>query len=230
MAVKKSLGICILILWLAGCAGVVPTKPTTSLSIWVPSPEKWEEIADHGEWLVSSENGRHHISSGVAKNLLAAKRRLEAVSGVMAGLGIIDSMSETYCESRVAVGYNNGKPTVGFSLFYLSKFGADIADIDVIAVSMAHELAHIKLGHLALNDVQQKIAVAPEISRAREWEAEKLGLKWVVEAGYDPCGNIRSLLLNSHCDNFLTHPDGQERVRFTNKFSKRVNGRACEGF
>jgi len=116
--------------------------------------------------------------------------------------------------------YRQGRPVVAISLSWLDQLGQDV---DALATTIGHELAHLYLGHtgtarqerentaqgasqivgtaLSLAGVPMAgaianvgaIAVARSFSRDEERAADDYGIRWAVAAGYDPCGRARTM-------------------------------------
>ena len=202
---------------LAGCAsGQLDTK-----GYWEPrNALYWDEPRVSGLELFYEDGSMRRIDPQVVDTLVATHERVTKASGkrwVRLALADVRSGGEPAFQafaSRDASG-----PVVTVSLGMLDGIGNDP---DALAAVLAHELAHLSLGHTdgqvkareeALQKSQQvgaglttgSAAVAAliyragamiyyrSLSRDEERAADAQGLQWSVKAGFDPCGMVRML-------------------------------------
>jgi len=221
---RRLAAVCLAFL-LFGCA----QKPIKN--VWHSNdPGYWRQYTSTGIRLMDKDGKvRSHISPYILKNLLSAKDRIEAASGISAELAIV----ETDQPNAFAIEHE-GRKIVAFSYSYLDYLGTDP---DALAVTMGHEYAHLSLGHVqdskARRQSQQAVgfvagfflgplaelgthAVFNSFSREQEREADRLGLEWAQKAGFDPCGQARMAMMFKRIGPaqipFLsTHPGIEER-------------------
>ncbi|HWH49194.1 MAG TPA: M48 family metalloprotease [Burkholderiales bacterium] len=198
---------------LPACASQ-PQDPVKAF--WLPaSQEAWSNVPPGGYSLVRRDGSRRTVSESVLRNVVVAKRDLEQISGVHADLGLADMDAP-----NAFAFYRQGRPVVAISLSWLDQLGQDV---DALATTIGHELAHLYLGHtgtarqerentaqgasqivgtaLSLAGVPMAgaianvgaIAVARSFSRDEERAADDYGIRWAVAAGYDPCGRARTM-------------------------------------
>ncbi|HKQ24424.1 MAG TPA: M48 family metalloprotease [Burkholderiales bacterium] len=151
----------------------------------------------------------------MARNVVAVKHKLEVASGVGADLGLVDMDSP-----NAFAFHQQGRPVIAFSLSWLDRLGQDV---DALATTIGHELAHLYLGHTgAAREEREKTAqgasqvvgtalslagvpmggaianvgataLARSFTRDEERAADDYGIRWAVAAGYDPCGRARTM-------------------------------------
>jgi Zn-dependent protease with chaperone function len=155
------------------------------------------------------------VSDEVLQTVLQVKATLEALSGVRAELVLVDK-----AQPNAYAAFRAGKPVIALSLGYLDRFGMDQ---HALAATVGHELAHLHLGHRAVrpaDSIAFSGAVDSEaardlaaFSREQEREADALGMRWALAAGYDACGQVRLLqAMARDLPAFSTHPSFAERV------------------
>jgi predicted Zn-dependent protease len=237
-----------LVVLLAGCSQN-PIKEH-----WVPNEQVWETATRNGLSLRDRRGAHHkHIPASQVRNLMIAREKLRNVSGVEAYLVIV----ETDLPNAFAWTYQ-GNNFIAFSISYLEQLGNDR---DAIATTMGHEMAHLHLKHTENRGKREEVkrgasmavgyilgaagvpflgsyaaevgthAVFNSFTRDEERDADDLGLKWTLDAGFDPCGHARVVqaLGKDKTDiPFLsTHPGSLERATTANDFSLKVRGMAC---
>lgn len=166
------------------------------------------------------ENGEELVVSKETLRLLHdIRQRLEKVSGQNFEYAIVDSDNH----SHLLMSHDN-KEYVTFSIQFLDKFGTDP---DILAAVVAHDLSHIadkdtgdamdnrEIGFFvarqiisaALSVVGTPIAgyaASAALSGAEQAEislqedkVNPMGMQWLLEAGYTPCGYLK---LKQHND------------------------------
>ena len=202
----------LLLLLASGCA-TTPHNPVKAL--WLPAEQDaWHKVPAAGITLKHDGTTRH-VSEALIRNLVTVKDRLEQASGVRAELGLVDmDAPNAFAFQR------QGRPVIAFSLPWLDKLGSDV---DALATTIGHELAHLHLGHTGAarkqrDDAAQNAgqllgtilnlagvplggaianigvtAYARSFTRDEERAADEYGLRWAVAAGYDPCGRARTM-------------------------------------
>lgn len=200
--------------FLSGCAS---TADTESYPLVWPFPDTNTRTGYSRPIVLSSAHGEsaRKVEAEVANHLVDARRRVTTVSGVRFDLAIYDS-------TRLNAFVTDGPvhPLVVVSLPLLTAFGRDE---DALAGILAHESAHVRLGHetavrrrreteemrgsaplagalaAARIPAAGTIANATALSRIRaytreeERDADRLALEWLRVAGYDTCGFARVL-------------------------------------
>ncbi len=121
---------------------------------------------------------------------------------------------------------------IGFTLGMLKMIGNDV---DAAAAIIGHELAHLKLNHMAERKQANKNSAANSFSAAQtkytrdnERESDYLGAIWAVEAGYDPAGAVRvheKLYKESkrHVGFSGSHPSSIERLTILKSLVRRLS-------
>lgn len=239
----------------AGCATSSPRPAATGTRFWlVPSPEASELAQHNGMRLSLPDNSTVVIPGPVVQNLLAARKSIEEASGISAQLAVVDmNVPNAFATSR------SGSPMIAISLPWLDALGADR---DAIATTLGHEYAHVKLGHngQARKEREQAAATGSQViggilnafvpfsgnlagmaitgvtrgfTRDEERAADELGMKWAADAGYNPCGRIRTMRLyqqaiaGSSGFSFLsTHPGADERIEYARTIAQQ-RGQPC---
>lgn len=186
-----------LLLILTGCTGLPMGNP----HITFPS-----------EGVVIWEQGRARIPTELANQIVASFRKLQHQAGTNSRFQIDGTpLPNAYA------GLSNGRAIVTLNAGLIDMVGMDA---DAMAFVLAHELAHVSLGHVSPQAVDraqsQKVrsgflgTVAASLipfggllvdagsglieagySRDQEREADGLGLQLMIGAGYEPEGAIR---------------------------------------
>jgi predicted Zn-dependent protease len=231
-----------LVVLLAGCAQSGGIK-----TVWHPQDQGyWRQHTTNGLRLMGNDGSvKAHISPYILKNLLTAKDRVEAASGIKSELALV----ETESPNAFAVNHE-GRNIVAFSTSFLDYLGTDV---DALAVTMGHELAHLQLGHIekskGRNEARQVVgfvagfflgplaeigthAAFNSFSRDQEREADNLGMEWAQKAGFDVCGQARLAMMFKRVGTtqvpFLsTHPGIEERQSEANERSVKAKGKPC---
>jgi predicted Zn-dependent protease len=190
------------------------------------------------------DGGRNAVGTvdpETARRVTEVKKRMQAAAGVEAAELFIASGDEPNAFSANTA---RGR-IVGINLAMLSTIGDDV---DGYAAVLGHEYAHLALNHTAVRRDREQTrraasnalgvvlgiagipmggtlasigtsAVERAYTRDEERDADKLGLAYMVRAGYDAQGAVRvwkKLAASSHGATmpFLaTHPSGEERLK-----------------
>ena len=196
---------------LAGCA--TPPKPQPTLA-WSPPADWWRSASIAGGRLIEKDGTAHQLSSIQVRNVAEAHEKLGMESGIGSRLVILKAE-----QVNAFATYRQGEAIVAFTIPFIRAMGDDR---DAIASVMGHELAHLKLEHGAARKQRHETAsaasnvvgtilnvagvplggmiagvgataVTSAFSRDEERDADELGNKWAVAAGFDPCGGVRSM-------------------------------------
>ena len=154
---------------------------------------------------------------------------------------------------------NNGRQMIALTLPMLHEIGPDI---DALATTLGHELAHLYLKHgetrqqraesaKGVSDVLGVVlgvagvpmggtianigvsVVTTAYSRDEERDADILGLRWAMAAGYSACGSARTMKMlkamsSSAALPFLSsHPGHDERIERANQAALQATGQGC---
>lgn len=189
----------------------------------------------------SSKGEQFVIPKTTLKNLHDAREKLGKTSGKTFQYAIVDSDYHSHLLIT-----QDDQEYIGFSLHFLDKFGDDQ---DVIAAAVAHDLAHIADGDTgdaqdkreisffvarqvigtALSFVGSPIAgyggslaisgVEHEVAVAEENKTNPIGLQWLMDAGYTPCGYLtikqnadKNATLDNPAEYVSTHPGIDDRA------------------
>ncbi len=191
------------------------------------------------------------------KNLHDAREKLTKASGKTFKYAIVDSDYHSHI-----VITQGDQEYIGFSLHFLDKFGDDQ---DVIAAAVAHDLAHIADGDtgdaqdqrevgffvarqvvsVALSFVGSPIAgyggslavagMEHGVAVAEENKTNPIGLQWLVDAGYTPCGYVTlkkhadtNATLDNPAEFISTHPGIDDRATLAQQKMTEITGKSCE--
>ncbi len=213
-----------LVLLPAGTVLAHPTKQT-----WLPvAPDHWQSMVAHGGvTLTLRDGGTKFIPATLMGAVLRVKSRLEAVSGQAAELALVHSE-----QPNAYALVHAGRPVIALSLSYLDRVGPDE---DALAATIGHELAHLRMGHSSAD--RHAHGVMPQtgeqeedlLAREQERAADTLGMQWVAQAGFDPCGQVRLFrTLSAYVPAGATHPGLAERTTAANEAYRKASGRHCE--
>jgi hypothetical protein len=196
----------LIVFLLAGCA--------TAGDYWeLPRPEdpKWETIL--GEQILrlhKTDGGWDSISRYQARNILRAQQTLEPITGLKPVIVLLASND---------INAFSSPGRVVLTLELVRSIGNDF---DAITLAMAHEIAHLKLGH----SIEQQKAAGVSFSREQEHAADALALEWAKQAKLDPCGLARTMaaVRRFQIPLLSTHPGFDDRI----KTASKIAGRECE--
>ena len=197
----------------SGCA-TAPQNPVKAF--WLPpSQDAWSRAPASGLTLKHRDGSTRTVSYAVVQNIVTVKGRVEQASGVKAELGLIDTDLP-----NAFVFQHQGRPVIAISLSWLNQLGHDV---DALATTVGHELAHLHLGHSGAARKEREdaakgasqilgtilnlagvpmggtvaslgvTAFARSFTRDEERAADDYGIRWAVAAGYDPCGRARTM-------------------------------------
>ncbi|MFH1012501.1 MAG: hypothetical protein V1760_02020 [Candidatus Peregrinibacteria bacterium] len=227
----KKISIFLLLFFLLGCVATQKVEGPIKW-IWVLTPSETMQAEHHGSQLANKDGSSEWVLSDYVKNIVDARKKIGAISGVETDLGFVDSETPT----AYFFVYKN-RPVVAFAISFLRALGTDKS---AIAVVLAHEYAHVKLSHHAvtkdknISDPLNALILAALESRDQERAADELGLKWAIEAGFDPCGLIRAVWLSGDesqkTSPLSPYPSAFERIGKINELSVKTRGKPCAGF
>lgn len=106
---------------------------------------------------------------------------------------------------------------------------ADAAGDDELAFALAHEMAHVVLGHAAAKrPALAGVGIAGSKTRAREREADHLGAQILIDAGFAVEGAEAFLERLAHAQGrwSLTHPSVASRVTAIREVAAQVSRKA----
>jgi predicted Zn-dependent protease len=206
----------VLVVLIAIVTGCASKQQSPVKAFWLPaSQDAWSKVPPGGYTLVRRDGSKRIVSEPVLRNVVVVKHDLEQVSDVRADLGLVDMDSP-----NAFAFHQQGRPVVAISLSWLDRLGQDV---DALATTIGHELAHLHLGHtgnarqerektaegagqaigtaLSLAGVPMggvianvgATAFARSFTRDEERTADEYGIRWAVAAGYDPCGRARTM-------------------------------------
>lgn len=203
-----------------GCASQ-SNKVTGSWTL-PPDEQWWDRAATSGFTLPNNGMPPEIVGARDARNIREAKRRLEVENGMDTRIAII----KTDSANAFAV-EQDGKRYVTMTLRFVYLI-AD--DLDALAVTMGHEMAHHQLGHSGEQRKSREVAstavgqvagtllnlagvplggligvnatsgVFRSFTRDEERSADDLGLQWSIKAGFDPCGLARAMKMLSYAN------------------------------
>lgn len=225
----------VLVLLLSGCAAP-PLAP--SAQTWVPGETWWNEASRAGGTLTARDGSLRHVAALHARNLREVSRQIQAESGIVAEIALVDDQS-----LNAFAGESGGERRIALTLRFLAAIGEDR---DAIATTIGHEAAHLHYRHSATREqrggpiigdavaIAGIIAVNTSFSRFEEREADIKGMDWAVAAGFSPCGAVRTMRLleargmrRDGEDFRATHPGYTERIARANALSRTLEGRRC---
>jgi TPR repeat protein len=206
----------VVLVFLAGCA----TAQLETKGYWEPKNALyWDEPRVEGATLYYEDGSTRYVSAQVIDNLVTAHERIARASGMgWTRLAMVDVRTGAEPAFQAFM-TTTGGPAITVSLGLLDTIGHDL---DALAAVLAHELAHIHLGHNEgeARAREQKLKKSQEVgaglttgsaavaslifrvgaqiyysslSRDEERAADLRGLQWAVHAGFDPCGMVRAL-------------------------------------
>lgn len=168
--------------------------------------------------LYGADGATYQVSSEAIKNLRMVLPLIKAQSGINPPLFLA-----AYDTENAFAGRTFNQRMIGITIPMLNAIGADRA---VLATTVAHELAHLYLGHEKTTDNRNATStgevglwdklinlvsatanalirigamyVSAAYSRDQEREADKLAMQWATATGFSPCGIADMLsVLNS---------------------------------
>lgn len=251
--VPRALLIALVTLIFSGCAST-PQKPTPPPDTWILH-SNWNQTSAFTDITLKGKSGLAYPLQGAhLTNLrkvvtaLQVQSRLDPQVALVAG-DVPNAFATT----------NNGRQIIALTLPMLEKIGADQ---DALATTLGHELAHLSLKHGELrrqraesakgvSDVLGLVlgvagvpmggtlanlgvgAVTSAYSRDEEREADVLGLRWAMAAGYSACGSARTMQMlktissSSSLPFLASHPGHDERIERANQTALKAGGQAC---
>lgn len=243
-------------LMLSGCSHLYKTQIHDV--VYLSDSQFDQASTTDGDIRVTSANGKQYvINQEHFKNLAAVRKKVVPVKGEYMQVALVDSDFHTLLLlSRDDKGY------VAMSFDFLNIFGTDE---ESLAAAMTHQYAHIGIGDNAdVQDSREvKYFVTKEIvstgvsliataaggygagaaideakrvqDQSIEDQANPVGMKWLTNAGYSPCGYLKikyvmekNSAVSSALTYLYTHPGIDDRVKLTNQYLKD-NNLECRG-
>lgn len=209
----KLLGLGAVLFLLAGCT---TTSNQPAPDAWLLN-QGWTSAAAFSDSSLKGKSGQSYPIAGAhLQNLKITLLALQAQAQMAPRVALVAGDSPNAFAT-----VQNGGPLIGLTLPMLSLIGADK---DALAVTLGHELAHLKLKHGELRKERAESArgvstalgmvlsvvgvpfggtlanvgvgmVTSAYSRDEEREADELGLRWAMATGYSACGSARTMRL-----------------------------------
>lgn len=225
-------GVCAI---LAGCA-----TPAPGPSLW-----RMSEVANSYAPTVNLRDSKKIVVGTVdpatARRVTEVKKRIETAAGIKTFEFFVASGDQP---NAFSADTTNGK-IVAVNVAMLNMIGDDV---DGYASVLGHEYAHLSLNHMTIRKEREQsrraasnvlgialgiagvpmagtianigtTAIERTYTRDEERDADKLGLDYMVKAGYDPQGAVRiskkmsEQSHNSSIPFLATHPSSDERLR-----------------
>lgn len=192
--------------------------------------------------LKDKPSGKISASINVAdiQQMIRVKERVETVAGAL-HVGLL--LAEGNAPNGFSFVSQHG-PTIAVNIGMVNLIGQDG---DAMAALMGHELAHLYLNHASLRQEREEsrlaasvtlsfalgmfgipvplevtdvatTSVSSKFSREEERDADRLGVEYMVQAGFDPFGSVRlqEKLGTASSGDLLpflsSHPSSTERI------------------
>lgn len=231
---------------------VVLTLPLTTAAIAAPF---WnaQQVANHSADRIrlQEQNGKFYaeVKRSSIRRFIAAKERIESSAGPIRATYFIDAEEKPNAFAT----YSNGQPMIAINVGMLRLLDEDE---EAYAALVGHELAHLYLKHpekyAERNGLKQvgsallgfalgyagvpaggtiadvaTTAISTVYSRDDERDSDELGMKFMLQAGFDPYGAVRMQEKLASAGGisipFLSsHPSGDERVANMRKLADVV--------
>lgn len=240
-ALTEAVVVCVI---LSGCA-----SPAPGLSLW-----RMADVADSYAPTVNLRDSKKNLVATVdpitARRVSEVKKHIEAVAGIRISEFYIASGDQPNAFSADTV---KGR-IVAVNVAMLKMIGDDV---NGYASVLGHEYAHLSLNHTRIRKEREQARIATSnilgvvlgvagipmsgtianlgtaavertYTRDEERDADKLGVDYMVKAGYDPQGAVRvwkKMSEESHRSTipFLaTHPSSDERLRTLRDMANRA--------
>lgn len=216
------------------CSGNLMAAPFWDANLIANSSSEQLQLKDKDGKVYTS------IKTGTVRKIIATKNNVEAAAGSIRAQLWIDAEEKPNAFAT----YSNNQPIIGINIGMIQILEEDE---ESYAALIGHELAHLYLGHPAKyanrNGLKQvgsiflsfalgyagvpaggtiaditTTAISTVYSRDDERDADKEGMKYMLQAGYDPYGavHMQEKLANASGPliPFLSsHPSGSERIK-----------------
>lgn len=230
-----------LLVFLSGCATQRPQWEADNIA---NSPSSHLNLTDQKGKVYAT------VNTESVRVAIAAKNKVEESAGHIRTKFWIDAEKNP----NAFAWYNNGQASITLNIGMLQILGEDE---EAHAALFGHELAHLYLGHNAKyaqrNSARQAgaaalglalglagvpgggtiadvatTAIATSYSRDDEREADAQGVKYMVQAGYDPYGAVHMQEKLANAGGFSipflsSHPSGSERIKDMKKLAEIAN-------
>ena len=253
MGIKKHVFIALFFvaLILSGCAHLYKTQIHDVVYL---SDAQFDKSADGVEDLhVKGVGGKSYVvNQQHLKNLLAVKKKVASKPGESMQIALVDSDLHT-----ILLLSHDGKNYVAMSFNFLNIFGDDE---EILAAAMGHQYVHVVVGDSADVQDSREIkyfvtkeivstgvsvfataaggygagAAIDEVKRVQdegiEEQVNPLGIQWLADAGYSPCGYLKmkyvmekNSTVSSALTYLFTHPGIDDRVKLSKQYLKENN-------
>ena len=253
MGIKKHVFIALflMVLTLSGCAHLYKTQIHDVVYL---SDAQFDKSADGVEDLhVKGVGGKSYVvNQQHLKNLLAVKKKVVSKPGESMLIALVDSDLHT-----ILLLSHDEKNYVAMSFNFLNIFGDDE---ETLAAAMAHQYVHVVVGDNADIQDSREIkyfvtkeivstgvsvfataaggygagAAIDEVKRVQDEGIEErvnpLGIQWLADAGYSPCGYLKmkyvmekNSTVSSALTYLFTHPGIDDRVKLSKQYLKENN-------
>ena len=238
---SRALGCALLALAAAGCASIEPPPAAEPKIVAAPPPPPPKPAPDPEKRRLVAAFGGEYVAP-------ATKAYVDQLLAHLAPAS--DTPTEPYRVTLLDTPVVNAFALPSGDIFVTRGLLALAGDGSELAAVMAHEIAHISAGHAAKRheleqrgklfaqvsdrllarpddaqeyDARTKLTVA-RFSRDQEFEADKIGIRTVAKAGYDPYAASRFLEklgrwsalksggTSDRPDMMATHPSTPERI------------------
>lgn len=200
---------------------------------------------------LTDQNGKKYatVKASTVRLVIAAKNKIEAAAGSIRPQLWIDAEEKPNAFAT----YSNGQPIISINIGMLRILDGDE---EAFAALLGHELAHLYLGHNAKYSQRDKLkqtgslllgfalgyagvpaggtiadisttAISTIYSRDDERDADAEGMKYLVQAGYNPYGAVQMQEKLANVSEFSipflsTHPSGSERIKDMKQLAERA--------
>jgi len=241
----------VIFLVLVGCA--TPAQKS-AMDSWMLKPGWANATTFHDITLKGRDGKLYKIQGAHIENLKIVLIAIEKQSHIYPEVVLVaDDTSNAFATTK------DEQQIIGVTLAMLNNIGLDR---DAIATTLGHELAHLQLKHgdirkrrtesakglgdvlglaLALVGVPMGGTIAnvgvgvvtTAYSRDEEREADILGLRWAMNAGYSACGSARTINIfkaqgaTAPAPFLASHPGHDERIERANQAAIKETGQGC---
>lgn len=210
-----------------------PDTPVIHLEM--PNASWWNKVANSQSINDLYFDAAQHLSG--LKTLAQVRVRMIKLASKPIHIAIQKSNAVNVFAREVS-GYN----LIIFTTGFIRQFGNDV---DVLAITLGHEMAHHHLGHINNKPKivglvrpesnyprQAKTGKATETQR-NELDADQAGIEYATHAGYSACGGYRlfSYLQKNEIkgdpDSISSHPHNSERIDLANELNIGTQKTPC---
>lgn len=228
-------GLTLIILSCIFCSGELAASPFWDANLISNATSEYLQLKDQQGKVYTT------IKPSLIRVVIAAKNNVESAAGGISTHLWIDGEEK----ANAFATYNNGEPTIAINVGMLRALGEDE---EAYAALLGHELAHLYLGHttksLQRNSAKNvgsmilgfvlgyagvpaggtiaditTTAISTVYSRDDERDADAEGIKYIIQAGYDPYGAVHMQEKLAAANSVIsipflsTHPSSGERIK-----------------